>query len=113
MASLTVFTVKSRHPLRREKELAERFFSGWIKVSEIRHVTNQESPQITSSPLKLQTLSLVALTNIWTGPLVTWEYCRPPKRIEVNPPNFFFFFLRKISPELTTANLLFAEEHWP
>ena len=27
---------------------------------------------------------------------------------------FFFLFLRKISPELTTANpLLFAEEDWP
>ncbi|WP_220492936.1 hypothetical protein, partial [Klebsiella pneumoniae] len=28
--------------------------------------------------------------------------------------SFFFFFLRKISPELTTANPpLFAEEDWP
>ena len=27
---------------------------------------------------------------------------------------FVFFFLRKISPELTsTTNLLFAEEDWP
>ena len=28
--------------------------------------------------------------------------------------SFFFFFLRKISPELTTAHPpLFAEENWP
>ena len=26
---------------------------------------------------------------------------------------FIFYFLRKISPELTAANPLFAEEYWP
>ena len=50
-----------------------------------------------------------------TSPCLSMLNFRPPTHSLACPQIFFFFFfVRKISPELTSANPpLFAEEDWP